>query len=138
MIIGTGLIAGVCSASTRALRRVRHAAGVSTLPVLTRESSRGARVEDALTATPINGLFVYFSTCSVGDPAAQIPTCPNLRWSTSFDNASAICRAPATVGREHKSAHPVESPVHTNRSFRALRDLARRSTTSSTSTIAAS
>jgi nucleoside-diphosphate-sugar epimerase len=74
MIIGTGLIARGFAPHLPALSGTCvYAAGVSNSSCTDpREFGRERqRVAEALAATPVNSLFIYFSTCSVDDPAAR-------------------------------------------------------------------
>ena len=74
MIIGTGLIAHAFAPYGDALADACiYAAGVSNSACTdTREFERERlRLEAALVQTPVESLFAYFSTCSIGDPDAQ-------------------------------------------------------------------
>jgi nucleoside-diphosphate-sugar epimerase len=74
MIVGTGLIARGFAPHLFALSDTCvYAAGVSNSSCTdSREFGRERqRVSEALAATPVNSLFIYFSTCSIDDPAVR-------------------------------------------------------------------
>jgi len=70
MIIGSGLLARAFAANTLPTPHCVYAAGVSNSSCMDpREFEREkARLLDAITAAPDQCLFLYFSTCSIGDP----------------------------------------------------------------------
>jgi nucleoside-diphosphate-sugar epimerase len=74
MIVGSGLIARAFAQNGKALANACvYAAGVSNSSCNDpREFERERqRVLAAIAETPTDHLFLYFSTCSIGDPAAQ-------------------------------------------------------------------